>query len=104
MGLDQRSYEERRDFIRIPIEGEVSLLDAESGKAFLANGRNLSASGVLLHADEPLRPGDRLEMRIEAHQTLLSVLDASIEVLRVKILDDGRSFAAGCAITRLHTD
>jgi hypothetical protein len=104
MSLDQRSYEEKRDFVRIPVECEVSLQDAASGRRFLANGKNLSASGVLLHTDELLQPGDRLEMHIEAHQALLSVLDASIEVLRVEALGDGRSYAAGCAITRLHTD
>jgi hypothetical protein len=104
MSLDQRSYEEKRDFIRVPVECEISLQDAESGKRFLANGKNLSAGGVLFYTDEPLQPGDRLEMHIEAHQVLLSVLDASIEVLRVESLKGGRSYAAGCAITNLHTD
>lgn len=104
MSLNQRSYEEKRDFIRVPVECEISLQDAVSGKRFLANGKNLSASGVLFFTDEPLQPGDRLEMRIEARQALLSVLDASIEVLRVEVVEEGLSYAAGCAITRLHTD
>jgi hypothetical protein len=104
MSLDQRDYEEKRDFIRVPVECEISLQDVASGKRFLAEGKNLSASGVLFYTDEPLRPGDRLEMHIEARQALLSVLDASIEVLRVEPVTDGRSYAAGCTITRLHTD
>ena len=103
MSLDQRSYEEKRDYIRVPVECEVSLEHNASGKRFVADGKNLSASGVLLHTDELLRPGDRLEMHIEAHQALLSVLDASIEVVRVEAMDESRSYAAGCAITRLHT-
>jgi hypothetical protein len=104
VSLDQRSYEEKRDFIRVPVECEISLQDTDSGKRFLANGKNLSASGVLFHIDTPLQPGDRLELHIEAHQVLLSVLDASIEVLRVERVDDGLAYAVGCAITRLHTD
>ena len=104
MSLDQRNYEEKRDFIRVPVECEISLQDVRSGKRFLAEGKNLSASGVLFHTDEPLEPGDRLEMHIEAHQVLLSVLDASIQVLRVEPLGDGHSYAAGCAITSMHSD
>jgi hypothetical protein len=42
-------------------------------------------------------------MHIEAHQALLSVLDASIEVLRIEPSEDGRTCMAGCAITRLHS-
>lgn len=102
MSLDQRSYEEKRDYIRMPVECEVSLENSVSGRRFVASGKNLSASGVLFHTEERLRPGDRLEMHIEAHQALLSVLDASIEVVRVEALDDGRSYAAGCAITRMN--
>jgi hypothetical protein len=104
MSLDQRSYEEKRDFIRVPVECEISLQDVRSGKHFLANGKNLSASGVLFYIDERLQPGDRLEMRIEARRVLLSVLEASIEVLRVEPVGDGQSYAAGCVITQLHTD
>jgi hypothetical protein len=102
MSLDQRSYEEKRDYIRVPVECEVSLENSTNGKRFVASGKNLSASGVLFHTDELLRPGDRLELHIEAHQALLSVLDASIEVVRVETLEDGRAYAAGCAITHLH--
>jgi hypothetical protein len=103
MSLDQRSYEEKRDFIRMPVECEISLVSAASGRQFTASGRNLSAGGVLFHTDEPLRPGDRLEMHIEAREPLVSVLDANIEVLRVEPGDDGRSCTAGCLITRLRT-
>ncbi len=102
MSLDQRRYEEKRDFIRVPVECEVGLENSATGKRFTASGRNLSASGVLFHTEELLRPGDCLEMHIEARQVLLSVLDASLEVVRVQPLDDGLSYAAGCAIIQLH--
>ena len=103
MSMDRRSYEEKRDFVRIPVECEISLARADGGGSFVAAGRNLSAGGVAFDTDELLQPGDRLEMHIEARQTLHSVLDASIEVLRVETGRDGRACAAGCAITRLHS-
>ena len=103
MSLDRRGYDEKRGFIRMPLDCDISLEDPASGRRFQATARNLSASGVAFHTDQALQPGDRLEMHIEAHQALLSVLDASIEVLRIEPSEDGRTCTAGCAITRLHS-
>ena len=102
MSLDQRSYEEKRDFVRVTVDCEVGLQPASGGQRFRANGKNLSAGGVLFHTDEQLQPGDRLEMHIEAHQALFSVLDATIEVVRVQAVEDGRTWAVGGCITRMH--
>jgi hypothetical protein len=102
MSLDQRGYDEKRDFIRMPVDCEISLQSPVNGKHFNAAGKNLSAGGVLFYTDEPLRPGDRLEMHIEASQVVTSVLDATIEVVRVESLGDGRSYAVGGSITELH--
>ena len=102
MSLDQRSYEEKRDYIRVPVECEVSLENSASGKRFVASGKNLSASGVLFHTEEPLAPGDQLEMHIEASRALMSVLDATIEVIRVESTADGNLYAVGSAIRNIH--
>jgi hypothetical protein len=103
MSMDRRSYEEKRGFIRIPVACEISLVRASGGEPFTATGRNLSAGGVAFDTDETLQPGDCLEMHIEAGQTLHSVLDATIEVLRVEPGRAGRACAAGCAITCLRS-
>jgi hypothetical protein len=102
MSLDKRSYEEKRGFIRMPVNCDVALENATSGKRFVGAGKNLSASGILFHTDEELQPGDRLEMHIEASQVLLSVIDASIEVIRVRALEDGTSFAVAGTIQAIH--
>ena len=98
MSLDQRPYEEKRGFIRMPVDCEVILEHADDGRQFMGTGKNLSGSGVLFYTDEVLRPGDRLEIHIEADQALLSVLDATIEVVRVQAIGDGLSYAVGGAI------
>ena len=102
MSLDQRRYEEKRDFIRVPVECVVDLRHADNGDHFQGAGRNLSAGGVLFHTDEPLKPGDRLEMHIESSQALNSVLDASIEVVRVEPASDELCYAVGSAIRAIH--
>ena len=103
MALDRRTYEEKRDYIRVAVDCDIGLVKQQGGKHFLARGRNLSAAGVAFSTDEPLAPGDVLDMHIEARQALLSVLDATIKVLRVEPEGDGRWCTAGCAITRMHT-
>ena len=102
MSLDQRTYEEKRDFVRVAVDCEVGLQPVNGGHPFMANGKNLSAGGVLFHTEEQLQPGDQLEMHIEAHQALFSVLDATIEVVRVQSVGDGRTWAVGSAITHMH--
>jgi len=102
MSLDQRSYDEKRDFVRVTVDCEVGLQSVSGDRQFMANGKNLSAGGVLFHTDEQLQPGDQLEMHIEAHQALFSVLDATIEVVRVQPAGDGRTLAVGGSITRMH--
>ncbi|MFQ5643525.1 MAG: PilZ domain-containing protein [Thiogranum sp.] len=104
MSLDQRSYEEKRGFIRVPVDCDVELQHADNGKRFQGVGRNLSACGVLFHTDELLAPGDRLEMHIESSQALISVLDASIEVVRVEPAADGLSYVVGSAIRVIHSE
>ena len=97
MSLDQRSYDEKRDFIRVPVQCEVTLETIDSGKQFVAEGGNLSGNGVLFFTDETLQPGDRLNLHIEATQVLMSVLDATIEVVRVEALADDTRYAVGSA-------
>jgi len=102
MSLDHRSYEEKRDFVRVTVDYELGLQPAGGGPGFTARGKNLSAGGVLFETDEALQPGDILEIHVEARQALLSVLDATIEVVRVAGADNGRGWVVGGAIRELH--
>ncbi|HHJ14427.1 MAG TPA: PilZ domain-containing protein [Gammaproteobacteria bacterium] len=98
MRTDQRMYEEKRDFIRVPVQCEVQLEALDSGRRFTAEGRNLSGNGVLFLTDEPLVPGQRLNLHIEATEVLVSVLDATIEVVRIEAVPGEDRFAVGGAI------
>lgn len=102
MSLDRRSYEEKRDFIRVPVDCEVALQMPASGRRFTGVGKNLSGGGVLFYTDELLAPGDELVIHIESRQAVLSVLDATIEVIRVEPVTDGIRYAVGGAIRRVH--
>jgi hypothetical protein len=99
---NQRPYEEKRNFIRVALDCEIHLQHAASGHRFIAGGRNLSAGGVLFRTDECLAPGDLLVMHIEASQQLFSVLDATIEVVRVEPCGAGEPQLVGGAIRTIH--
>jgi hypothetical protein len=99
---DRQSYDEKRAFLRIPVECELTLETAQDGRRFTATGRNLSAGGVLFHTGELLQTGDRLEMHIDSRQPLFPDLDATIEVTRVEPLSDGGRYAIGSAIRTIH--
>ena len=102
MGPDRQSYDEKRAFLRIPVDCELTLETATGGRSFGARGRNLSAGGVLFHTGELLQTGDRLEMHIDSRQPLFPDLDATIEVLRVEPLSDSGRYAIGSAIRTIH--
>ena len=99
---DRQSYDEKRAFLRIPVECELTLEAAQDGRRFTATGRNLSAGGVLFHTGELLQTGDRLEMHIDSRQPLFPDLDATIEVTRVEPLSEGGRYAIGSAIRTIH--
>ena len=99
---DKRSYDEKRDFMRVPVVCELALETQPDGRRFSATGQNLSAGGVLFHTDEPLRTGDQLEMHIDSGQPLFPDLDATIEVVRVEPLGDAGQYAVGSAIRNIH--
>lgn len=99
---DSRSYDEKRNFLRIPVVCELMLETVPDGRRFSATGRNLSAGGVLFHTGEALRSGDQLEMHIGSGQPLFPDLDATIEVMRVEPLHDDAGFAVGSAIRTIH--
>ncbi len=102
MCRDKRSYDEKRDFMRVPVVCELALEKLPDGGCFTATGRNLSAGGVLFHTDQPLQTGDRLEMHIDSGQSLFPDLDATIEVVRVEALADSGHYAVGSAIRNIH--
>jgi hypothetical protein len=99
---DRQSYDEKRDFLRIPVDCELKLETVPDGRSFNATGRNLSAGGVLFHTEELLQTGDRLEMHIGSGQPLFPDLDATIEVVRVEPLSDSGRYAIGSAIRTIH--
>lgn len=72
-------YSEKRDFIRMRIDAEVQLLQAD--QVISAVCIDLSSTGMQVQAPQRFQVGDRLEVRIDSDHTALAGLHASTEVV-----------------------
>lgn len=73
------SHAEKRDFIRMRIDAEVSLL--HEGQVIAAVCLDLSSSGMQVQAAQHFQVGHRIEVRIESEHPALKELHASTEVV-----------------------
>ena len=79
MSLNDRSYEEKRDYIRMRVDTEVSLLHA--GQVIPAVCLDLSSSGMQVQAPRTFKVGDKLSVRIDSEHAALKGLEAETEVV-----------------------
>ncbi|MDR2307089.1 MAG: PilZ domain-containing protein [Paucimonas sp.] len=73
------NYSEKRDFIRMRIDTEVSLLHA--GQVISATCIDLSSSGMQIEAPQRFKVGDQIDVRIDSEHPALKDLQASTEVV-----------------------
>ncbi|MFS2072581.1 PilZ domain-containing protein [Pseudomonas sp. CT11-2] len=87
MSQTDRDYSEKRDFIRMRVDADVSLI--HEGDEVQAVCIDLSSSGMQLEAPRSFKVGDRLSVRIDSDHAALRGLEADTEVVWVKAQDDG---------------
>ncbi|WP_006786391.1 PilZ domain-containing protein [Thiorhodospira sibirica] len=87
-------YEDRRDFYRMQFNWPIEVTEMSTGLHHAAMGRNLSAEGVSFYCTHAFAPGARLRVLVAPDKTLVSPLDAEVEVLRVTPENDGFVMAA----------
>lgn len=81
MGQNDRDYEEKRDYIRMRVDADVSLIYA--GQIIPAVCVDLSSSGMQIEAPRAFKVGERLSVRIESEHAALKGLEADTEVVWV---------------------
>ena len=99
MSRTDRDYEEKRDFIRMRVEADVSLIHA--GQVISAVCIDLSSSGMQVQAPRSFKVGDRLSVRIDSDHPALAGLKADTEVVWVTDQDGGGQ-RLGLSITSMH--
>ncbi|KAA0948090.1 MULTISPECIES: PilZ domain-containing protein [unclassified Pseudomonas] len=88
MSGNERDYAEKRDFIRMRVDAEVSLIHA--GQVIAATCMDLSSSGMQVQAPQLFKIGDKVSVRIDSEHAALKGLEADTEVVWVQKLDDGQ--------------
>ena len=93
------NHSEKRDFIRMRIDTEVSLL--HEGPVIAAVCLDLSSGGLQVQAPQRCQVGDTLEVRIDSDHPALKGLHASTEVVWIADQPDGRQ-KFGLRILAMH--
>lgn len=101
MTLTERSYEEKRNFIRMKVDTMVCFQRADSKERYEGRCRNLSGAGMLLETDKKLKLGDRLTVTVPSEGPDFQPLDASVEVVRVEHIPNLHKFMIGVVIRKM---
>lgn len=87
MSENDRNYAEKRDYIRMRVDADVTLLYA--GQVIPAVCVDLSSSGMQVAAPRSFKIGDKLSVRIDSDHTALKGLEAETEVVWLTDQDEG---------------
>ena len=87
MGQNDRDYDEKRDYIRMRVDADISLLYA--GQIIPAVCVDLSSSGMQIEAPLAFQVGDRISVRIDSEHAALKGLEADTEVVWLADLEEG---------------
>ncbi|MCU1751557.1 PilZ domain-containing protein [Pseudomonas sp. 6D_7.1_Bac1] len=87
MSQTDRDYSEKRDYIRMRVDADVTLIHA--GDLIPAVCIDLSSSGMQVQAARSFQVGDTLNVRIDSEHAALEGLEAETEVVWVTALDAG---------------
>jgi hypothetical protein len=95
MPLTNKDYDEKRNFIRMFINADVTMTDPDTGTIYNGESKDLSGDGVSVKTNHEFQLNQKLEVHILTKQGTLSPLTAELQVNRVIKLDDGMFEVAG---------
>ena len=87
MGQNDRDYDEKRDYIRMRVDADITLLYA--GQIIPAVCVDLSSSGMQIQAPRAFKVGDKISVRIDSDHAALKGLEADTEVVWLADLEQG---------------
>lgn len=89
MSYTGRTFEEKRNYIRMRVDCRVLYKEQMSDAQYEAKGKDLSGAGVLFETDRPLLQGQLLEISVLPDQKNIAPLDATVQVVRIVPVDNG---------------
>jgi len=98
MSRTDQDYSEKRDYIRMRVDADVTLIHA--GLEISATCLDLSSSGMQIAAPQAFKAGDQLLVRIDSDHPALKGLEAETEVVWVH--DEGGGQRLGLQILKMN--
>ena len=92
-------YAEKRDFLRMPIDCELSFSESGSTRQYQGNVINLSSKGILFTSSEKFEEGTILDIILTPSNSATPPMEASVTVARVDSNDV--LFEIACEIRNL---
>lgn len=86
MSQNDRDYSEKRDYIRMRVDAEITLIHA--GDLIPAVCIDLSSSGMQVRATRSFKVGDKLRVLIDSEHAALKGLEADTEVVWTREQDN----------------
>lgn len=81
MGINDRSYEEKRNFIRMTMNA-TARLTVNGNQSIQVTCIDLSAGGMSIQSKEAVTPGTSIHVNIESPNAQFQSMDANGKVLR----------------------
>lgn len=98
MSMADRSFQEKRDYIRMRMEAPVTLVHGTERLSAMC--RDLSSSGMLLETEGILKAGDLVEVIIPSGNASIQDLHAHGRVVRVSETHSGKH-AIGIEVSQM---
>lgn len=98
--LNIRNYNEKRDFIRMKVDTEVTLTLDGGKKQLAAYCRDLSGTGMLIEVEEEIAEGTVCDTCLPSNNEAFPALDAKVKVLRCTPIENER-FQLGAEIMEI---
>lgn len=76
-------YAEKRDFLRMPIDCELSFSESGSSKQHQGNVINLSSKGILFTSSNEFEAGRKLDITLTPSNSITPPMEATVVVMRV---------------------
>lgn len=95
-----RDYSEKRDFIRMKVDTEISLSFENSDKTMTAICRDLSGTGMLIETGESLIEGSEFNTSLPSTNPSFPSFETKVKVIRCEETESGK-FLIGTEILNI---
>lgn len=95
-----RDYSEKRDFIRMKVDTEISLSFENSDQTIKAVCRDLSGTGMLIEVDEPLTEGSEFNTSLPSSNEAFPSFETKVKVIRCRPTENEK-YLAGTEILHM---